>query len=78
MTPLVLDQICNTVFCKVQPLSPLLFRINIIHCFYQCDDSDIGNYVDGRSSYFVPLAFPQSSNFFDRNHMEANPGKYHL
>ena len=63
MTPLVLDQICNTVFCKVQPLSPLLFRINIIHCFYQCDDSDIGNYVDGGSSYSCATGVPAIIKF---------------
>ena len=70
-------------------LGPLLFNINPIDMFYECEDSDIENYADDTTPYacasdintvISELQITASKLFtcFDKNHMKANPEKSHL
>ena len=69
-------------------LGPLLFNINMIDLFYECED-DIANYADDRTPYSCVTNIPtviselqatstKVFNLFGNNHMKANPGKCHL
>ena len=63
-------------------------NINVIELFYESEENDIGNYADETTLYScatdIPLSFlnykisTKVINWFDNNHMRANPGKCHL
>ena len=68
---------------------PLLFNINPIDMFYECEDSDIESYADDTTPYacasdintvISELQITASKFFtcFDKNHMKANPEKSHF
>ena len=70
-------------------LGPLLFNIDLTDLFYQCEDSNIVNYVDDTTPYAcgenmkVAISELQSLAFrlfklFENNHMKANPEKSHI
>ena len=70
-------------------LGPLLFNINSIDMFYECEDSDTENYADdttpygctsGISTVISELQITASKLFtwFNNNHMKANPEESHL
>ena len=39
-------------------LGPLLFNINMIDLFYECEENDIANYADDTTSYFCGTDIP--------------------
>ena len=71
-------------------LGSLLFNINMIDLFYQCEENDIANYADDTTPYscgtdittvISELQAHFSTKVFDwsgNNHMKANPGKSDL
>ena len=70
-------------------LGPLLFNINSIDMFYECEDSDIENYADDLTPYAcasdintviseLQVTASKLFTWFDNNHMKANPEKSHL
>ena len=67
-------------------LGPLLFNINMIDLFYECEENDIANYADDTTQYSCGTDIPtviselqhKVFNWFGNNHMKANPGKCHL
>ena len=70
-------------------MGPLLFNINMIGLFYECEKNDIANYADGTTqdscSYDIPTVVSELQhistkvfNRFGNNHMKVNPGKCHL
>ena len=70
-------------------LGPLLFNINMIDLFYECEENDIANYADDTTPYSCGTDIPtviselqdistKVFNWFGNNHMKANPGKCHL
>ena len=67
-------------------LGPLLFHINMIDLFYECEENDIANYAGDTAPYScgtdIPTAISDTStkifNWFGNNHMKANPGKCHV
>ena len=70
-------------------LGQLLFNINSIDIFYECEESDIENYADGTTpnarasnidAVISELQITASKLFtlFNNNHMIANPEKGHL
>ena len=70
-------------------LVPLLFNINSIDMFYECEGSDVENYADDTTPYacafdintvISELQITASILFtwFDKNHMKANPEKSRL
>ena len=74
---------------QVSVLGPLLFNIDLIDLFYECEDSNIANYVEDTTphacgenirvviSELQSLAF-RLFHWFENNHMKANPGKSHI
>ena len=66
-----------------------MFNIDLIDLFYECKDSNIGNYADDTTPYahgeniravilkLQSLAF-RLFKLFQNNHMKANPGKSHI
>ena len=69
-------------------LSPLIFNINMIRLFCECEENDIANYADDTTPYSCGTDIPtvifelqdisaKVFNWFDNNHMKANPGKCH-
>ena len=64
----------------------MLFNIDLIDLFYECEDSNIANYA-GTTPYgenmraviseLQSLAF-RLFKWFENNHMKANPGKSHI
>ena len=70
-------------------LGPLLFNIDLIDLFFECDDSEIASYVDDTTPYFctddissviMQLQSRASKIFswFTNNHMKINLGKCHI
>ena len=70
-------------------LGPLLFNINMIDLFYECEENDIANYADDTTPYSsgtdIPTVISELQaistkvfNWFGNNRMKANPGKCHL
>ena len=70
-------------------LGPLLFNINMIDLFYECEENDIANYADDTTLYScgTDIATVISElqdistkvfNEIGNNHMKANLGKCHL
>ena len=70
-------------------LDPVLININMIDLFYECEESDIGNYTDDTTLYSCGTNIPtviselqdistKIFNWFGNNHIKANPGKCHL
>ena len=81
----------NIEYCVPQGsiLGPLLFNINMIDLFYECEENDITNYADDTTTYSCDIHIPtviselqdistKVFNWFGNNHMKANPGKCHL
>ena len=70
-------------------LGPLLFNIDLIDLFFECDDSEIASYADDTTPYSCADDMPsvitqlQSTasklfSWFTNNHMKVNPGKCHI
>ena len=70
-------------------MGPLLFNINMIDLFYECEENDIANYADDTTPYSCGTDIPtviselqdpsaKVFNWFGNNHMKANRGKCHL
>ena len=70
-------------------LGPLLFNIDLIDLFYECEESNIASYADGTTPYscarntqivISELKSISSKLFhwFQYNHLKANPGNYRL
>ena len=70
-------------------LGPILFNINIIDLFYECEDSNVASYADDTTPYSCAIDIPsvalelQASatklfRWFKNNHLKANPGKSHI
>ena len=70
-------------------LGPLLFNINLIDLFYECEDSNVASYADDTRPYScaadiasVALELLTSANklfhWFKNSHLKANPGKSHI
>ena len=70
-------------------LGPLLFNINMIDLFYECEEDDIANYAEDATPYSCGTDIPtviselqaistKVFNWFGNNHMKGNPGKCHL
>ena len=66
-------------------MGPLLFHINLIDVFYECEENDIANYAEDTTPYScgtdIPTVIselqdisPKVFNWFGNNHMEANLG----
>ena len=67
-------------------LGPLLFNIDMINLFYECEDSNVASYADDTTLYSCATDIPsvalevQASatklfRWFKSNHLKANPGK---
>ena len=70
-------------------LGPLIFNIDLIHLFYEREESNIASYADDTTPYscardtqtvISELKSISSKLFhwFQYNHLKANPGKCHL
>ena len=70
-------------------LGSLLFNIDLIDLFYECEESNTACYADDTTPYpcvrntqtVISELESISSNlfhWFQYNHLKANPGKYHL
>ena len=70
-------------------LGPLLFNIDLIDLFFECDDSEIASYADDTTPYScandIPSVIKQLQSvasklfsWFTNNHMKVNPGKCHI
>ena len=70
-------------------LGPLLFNIDLIDLFFICENDDIASYADDTTPYTCARDTPtviselQSTseklfNWFEKNHLKANPEKCHL
>ena len=70
-------------------LGPLLFNIDLIDLFFECDDSEIASYADDTTPYSCADGIPsvitqlQSTasklfSWFTNNYMKINPGKFHI
>ena len=70
-------------------LGPLLFNIDLIDLFFECDDSEIASYADDTTPYSCADGIPsvitqlQSTasklfSWFTNNYMKVNPGKFHI
>ena len=70
-------------------LGPLLFNINLINLFFECDDSEITTYADDTTPYSFPdditsiitqLQWTASEflSWFTNNLTKVNPGKWHI
>ena len=67
-------------------LGPLLFSIDLIDLFFECDDSEIVSYADDITPYScaddIPSVITQLQStasklfsWFTNNHMKVNPGR---
>ena len=70
-------------------LGPLLFNIDMINLFYECEDSNVASYADDTTPYScatdipsLPLEVQASATklfrWFKNNYLKANPGKFHI
>ena len=70
-------------------LGPLLFNIDLIDLFFECDDSEIASYADDTTPYScaddIPSVITQLQStasklcsWLTNNHMKVNPGKSHI
>ena len=70
-------------------LGPLLFNIDLIDLFLECEDDNITSYADDTTPSSCPQDISSviselqriAKKVFDwcrNNHMKANPGKYHV
>ena len=61
-------------------LGLLLFNIDLIDLFFECDDSETASYVNDTTPYACTDDIPASKRFswFINNHMKVNPGKCHI
>ena len=70
-------------------LGPLLFNIDLIDLFFECDDSEIPSYADDTTPYSyaddIPSVITQLQStesklfsWFTNNRMKVNPGKRHI
>ena len=62
-------------------LGPLLFNIDLIDLFFECDDSEIASYADDTTPYSCADDIPTARKFFSwftNNHMKVNPCKCHI
>ena len=70
-------------------LGSILFNINMIDLFYECEDSSVTSYADQTTPYSCATDIPsvamelQASAtklflWFKNNHLKANPGKSHI
>ena len=70
-------------------LGPLLFNINMIDLFYECEDLNVTSYADDTTPHSCATDIPsvalelQASatklfRWFKNNHLKANPGKSHI
>ena len=70
-------------------LGPLLFNIDLIDLFFECDDSEIASYADDATPYScaddIPSVITQLQSsasklfcWFTNNHLKVNPGKCHI
>ena len=70
-------------------LGPLLFNIDMINLFYECEDSNVASYADDTTPYSCATDIPsvalevQASatklfRWFKNNHLKANPRKSHI
>ena len=70
-------------------LGSILFNINMIDLFYECEDSNVASYDDDTTPYSCVTDIPsvvlelQASTtklfrWFKNNHLKVNPGKYHI
>ena len=70
-------------------LGPVLFNINMIDLFYECEHSNVAIYADDTTPYSCDTDIPsvalelQSSAiklfcWFKNNHLKANSGKSHI
>ena len=73
-------------------LGLLLFKIDLIDLFFECDDSETASYVNDTTPYtctdHIPCVITQLQlmqltaskrfSWFINNHMKVNPGKYHI
>ena len=70
-------------------LGPLLFNIDLIDLFFECDDSEIASYADDTTPYScaddIPSVITQLQSttsklfsWFTNNHIKVNPGKCHI
>ena len=71
-------------------LGPLLFNIDLIDLFHECEESNIASYADGGTSYscasdtqaevswLKKFISKKLFYWFQYNHLKANPRKFHL
>ena len=64
-------------------LGPLLFNIDLIDLFYECEESNIASYADDTTLYSCARDTQTQMtsklfHWFQYNHLKANPGKCHL
>ena len=63
-------------------LGPILFNINMIDIFYECEDSNVASYADYTDIPSVTLELQVSATklfcWFKNNHFKAYPGKSHI
>ena len=70
-------------------LEPLLFNIDMINLFYECEYSNVASYADDTTPYScatdipsLPLEVQASATklfrWFKNNHLKANPAKSHI
>ena len=70
-------------------LGPLLFNIDMINLFYECEDSTVASYADDTTPYSCATDIPSLPlevqapatklfRWFKNNHLKAKPGKYHI
>ena len=70
-------------------LGPLLFNIDMINLFYECEDSNVASYADDTTLYSCATDIPSLPlevqafatklfRWFKNNHLKANPGKSHI
>ena len=69
-------------------LGPLLFNIDLIDLFYECEESDIASYAEDTTSYScgtdtqsaiaeLQITANKLFHWFEYNQLKANPGKSH-
>ena len=70
-------------------LGPILFNINTIDLFCECEDSNVASYAHDLTPYSCATDIPsvtlelQASatilfRWFKNNHLKVNPGKFHI